>query len=66
MSETLANLLKNPPKEEEKKDNKEEMKLMALMLANKAISLAGQEGSFLKEDGTPDFSKAIPTIPWIT
>ena len=59
----LADLLKNPKAKEKKTDP---AKMLALILANQALNLAGAEGAFLDEDGNPDFKKAIPTIPWTT
>ena len=60
----LSDLLKNPEKPKENKD--EQLKLLALMLANKALTVAGGVGAFTDEDGNLDYSKAIPTVPWIT
>ena len=60
----LAKLLKNPIDKE--KENNDRIKMLALLLANKALTVAAQEGSFQDEDGNLDYSKAIPTVPWVT
>jgi len=60
--EVLADLLKNP----KKKTEVDPTKMLALLLANKALSFASESGAFQDEEGNPDFKKAIPTIPWVT
>ena len=60
MSKELADLLRNP------KDKGEELKMLALMLANRALAVASETGAFTDEDGQLDYRKAIPTVPWVT
>ena len=60
----LSDLLKKKPKTEEEANR--ELKILALRLANSSLTLAGGVGAFTDEDGNLDYSKAIPTVPWIT
>lgn len=60
----LSDLLKKKPKTE--KEVSEELKMLALQLAMKSLTVAGGVGAFTDEDGNLDYSKAIPTVPWVT
>jgi hypothetical protein len=69
MSE-LAKLLEKPePIEVRNEENKMRMKMLALILANKALTAIGvdegEEEDFLTPEGDLDYSKAVPTVPWV-
>ena len=61
---SIAELLKNPPKDEDK-THKDKMQMLALLLANKALTVASETGAFRTEEGELDYSKAIPVVSWV-
>ena len=60
----LAQLLKKPP-EDKDKAHKDKMQMLALLLANKALTVASETGAFRTEEGELDFAKAIPVVSWV-
>ena len=61
----LSDLLKSKEKSK-KKEPSERLKILAMILASKALTLAGSEDELEDEDGNFDYSKTIPTVPWVT